>query len=206
MLLDLVEKWIRRLGGAAVLAFAIAAYAGLLRNRRRSWSQGSGAAPGVQQGLSTRYLIPATIPALAVLVWLWRPLPLDLPRPARAVAIGLGSAMYFAGIALMLWGRITLGRSYGISSSLGTQLYADHELVTSGPFRYTRNPMYLGGQLAEVGALLLYRTWTTALIALNVPELVLRARREAEALRAEFGPAYDAYAARVPFWLPRLGG
>jgi protein-S-isoprenylcysteine O-methyltransferase Ste14 len=63
--------------------------------------------------------------------------------------------------------------------------------------------MYLGGQLAEIGALLLYRTWTTAIIAVNAPLLFFRARREAEALRAEFGPAYDAYAARVGFWLPR---
>jgi protein-S-isoprenylcysteine O-methyltransferase Ste14 len=202
MLLDLVERWARRLGGVGALAFAVAAYTGLLRNRRRAWGQESGSAPGLQRGLSTRYLFPVTIPAFAFLVWLWRPLPITLPRPARAVVVGVGSALYFAGIALMLWGRFTLGRSYGVSSSLGAQLYVDHELVTSGPFRYTRNPMYLGGQLAEVGALLLYRTWTTALIILNVPALVFRARRESEALRAEFGPAYDAYAAKVPFWLP----
>ncbi len=204
MLLDVVEMWAGRLGGLGVLAFAAAAYAGLLRNRRRAWGQGSGAAPGVQRGLSTRYLIPVTIPALAILFRTWRPLPLDLPRPARAAAVGLGSLLFSAGLALMLWGRFALGRSYGVSSSLGAQLYADHELVTSGPFRYTRNPMYLGGQLAEVGALLLYRTWTTALLVLNAPALVFRGRRESEALRAEFGPAYDAYAARVPFWLPML--
>ena len=76
--------------------------------------------------------------------------------------------------------------------------------MTTGPYRRTRNPMYVGGQLAEVGALLLYRTWTTLLLVLNAPTLVVRARREQEALRAEFGPAYDTYAEKVPFWLPRL--
>jgi protein-S-isoprenylcysteine O-methyltransferase Ste14 len=201
-----VESWARRLGAVGALAVVVAAFAGLIASRRREWGRGAGVAPGVQRGLSTRYLIPISIPALAILVRLWRPLPLDLPTPARVAALGLGSALYFAGLGLMLWGRFTLGRSYGVSSSLGSQLYADHELVTSGPFRYTQNPMYLGGQLAEVGALLLYRTWTTALVALNAPLLVLRARRESEALRAQFGPAYDAYTARVPFWLPRLCG
>jgi protein-S-isoprenylcysteine O-methyltransferase Ste14 len=203
--LDTLETWVRRLGGLGILLFVVAAYAGLLRNQARAWGKGAGAAPSVQRGLSTRYLLPVTIPALAVLVRLWRPLPLDLGRPARAFALGLGALLYFAGLGLMLWGRLTLGRSYGVSSSLGAQLYADHELRTSGPYRYTRNPMYVGGQLAEVGALLLYRTWTTALIVLNAPLLVLRARREEEALRREFGAAYEEYARRVPFWLPRVG-
>ena len=205
MRLESVETFARRLGALGALAFVILAFLGLWQSRGRRWGQESGAVAGVQRGLSTRLLIPVTLPALAILVRLWRPIPIDLPRPARALALALGSLLYFAGLGLMIWGRLTLGRSYGVTSAVSAQLYADHDLVTAGPFAYTRNPMYVGGQLAEIGALLLYRTWTTALACVNAPVLPLRARREEEALQREFGPAYDEYAARVPFWWPRVG-
>jgi protein-S-isoprenylcysteine O-methyltransferase Ste14 len=121
----------------------------------------------------------------------------------RAAALVAGAPAYFAGLALMLWGRITLGEMYNVSSAMGAQLYADHRLVTSGPFAVVRHPMYVGGIMAELGALLLFRSWAAALVALQAPVLIVRARREEEALAAEFGAAWAAYCARVPGWLPR---
>jgi protein-S-isoprenylcysteine O-methyltransferase Ste14 len=93
---------------------------------------------------------------------------------------------------------------YNVSTSTGAQLFSGHRLVTHGPFAYVRHPMYLGGQLAEIGALLVFRNWTALLVALNAPTLFLRARREEEALAAEFGEEWKAYRQRVPAWLPRL--
>jgi protein-S-isoprenylcysteine O-methyltransferase Ste14 len=164
----------------------------------------SGSGPYVARGSLVVY-VPLTAASLWLLQRLWRPLPLRLTPAARTVALVVGSLLHFAGLAIMLWGRATLGRMYGISSSRGAQLYADHRLVTAGPFALVRHPMYLGGQLAEIGALLLHRTWDALAIALNAPTLVLRARREEEALAAEFGAAWEDYRGRVPFLYPRVG-
>jgi protein-S-isoprenylcysteine O-methyltransferase Ste14 len=76
-------------------------------------------------------------------------------------------------------------------------------LVDSGPFRWTRNPMYLFGSVAYAGlALLLVQPWSLALLP-----LVLAATHFGVVLREEaflgrlFGDAYQHYKRRVPRWL-----
>jgi len=135
---------------------------------------------------------------------LWQPLPLALPASARIAALVVGSLLYFPGLALVLWARLALGQMYNVSSGFfGVQLYADHRLVTHGPFAIVRHPMYAGIILASLGGLLIYRTWTLV-FALTLFGLVLRARREEQALAAEFGEEWEAYRGRVPGWVPRI--
>jgi protein-S-isoprenylcysteine O-methyltransferase Ste14 len=93
---------------------------------------------------------------------------------------------------------------YNVSSSMGAQLYADHWLVTHGPFALVRHPMYLGIILASLGGLLIYRTWTLLFTTVGFLGLALRARREEQALAAEFGEQWEEYCRRVPGWIPRL--
>ena len=150
------------------------------------------------------FYLPASVAGLGLLYALWKPLPLRLSRSARVAALLVGAPLYFTGLALMLWGRYTLGQMYTVSSSLGAELYADHRLVTGGPFRHLRHPMYLGGIMAEIGGFLIYRTWTTVLMLPNAPALLLRAWREEEALAAEFGQEWAEYARRVPMLWPRF--
>jgi protein-S-isoprenylcysteine O-methyltransferase Ste14 len=64
--------------------------------------------------------------------------------------------------------------------------------------------MYLGALLAGAGAVLTYRTWAVLFVALHWPVLLVRGRREEEALAAEFGDAWLQYQERVPAWLPSL--
>ena len=54
-----------------------------------------------------------------------------------------------------------------------------------------------------VGALGLYRTWTTLLFVAQLPVLLVRARLEEEALQAEFGATWQAYRDEVPRWRPK---
>jgi len=204
MTLDTVEKWVRRAGGIGVLVFVLAMYLGLARAAHHPLGRRSGQAPGFVRG-SWAFYIPASLVGYGLLARIWRPLPLKLPQTARAAALIVGAPLYFLGLALMLWGRFTLGEMYNVSTTMGAQLYADHRLVTAGPFRLMRHPMYLGGMLAEVGAFLLYRTWGTLFILINTPLLPIRARREEEALAAEFGEQWTEYARRVPMLLPRIG-
>ena len=107
-------------------------------------------------------------------------------------------------MALVLWGRLALGRDYFVSTGLGAQLFAGQRLVTGGPYAIVRHPMYAGLTLAALGSLLIYATWTTLLFAIFAPLVFVRARREEQALRAEFGQQWEEYCRRVPAFLPRL--
>jgi protein-S-isoprenylcysteine O-methyltransferase Ste14 len=215
MRLDSVEKWVRRAGAAGALVFLGALYVGLWRGMRHPKGRTTDQAPAAVQGFLSFYrpssarqflafYLPVSVLGFGLLYLIWRPIRLTLSAPARAVALGLGTLLYFPGLALMLWGRLALGEMYNVSSSFGAQLYADQRLVTSGPFALVRHPMYLGGALAELGLLLIYRTWATVLIATNILVLARRARLEEEALVAEFGEDYAAYRQRVPAWIPRF--
>lgn len=104
----------------------------------------------------------------------------------------------------MLWGRLALGEDYYVSTSRGAPLFIGHKLITSGPFAYVRHPIYLGMLLTGIGGILLYRTWTMVFIAANFLGLIIRARREEEALAMEFGERWSEYRKRVHAFIPRI--
>lgn len=144
------------------------------------------------------------IPYFTICVFLWRPLPLTLSDPLRVLFLLLGSTAGLTGAALYLLGRRELGSMYNVSSSLGSELYADHRLVTTGPFSLCRHPMYLGLFLAAAGGLVVYRTWTMVFACLSLVGAMFKAHREDDLLATEFGHAWERYAAEVPAWIPRL--
>lgn len=195
------ESQVQRLGTLAVLATLSTILWGLFHGLRRPAGQTAGRP---ERMLNAPMYLAIGIPYFGACAIMWRPLPLTLSRSMRVVALTLGAALYFPGLALVLWGRLTLGRMYNVSSSLGAQLFADQRLVTRGPFAYVRHPMYLGLLIASFGGLLLYRTWTLVFTTLNFLALIVRARREEQALAAEFGEQWEAYCRRVPGWIPRI--
>jgi protein-S-isoprenylcysteine O-methyltransferase Ste14 len=134
----------------------------------------------------------------------WIPLPWKAPPSARVWILVIGALLYFPGLSLVLWGRLTLGKNYFVSTSLSAQLFAGHQLVTSGPFALVRHPMYTGLLLAPWGSLLIYTTWTVAYFAVAAPAVLLRYRREEAALIEEFGRQWQEYFKRVPAFFPRL--
>jgi hypothetical protein len=79
------------------------------------------------------------------------------------------------------------------------------ELTTTGPYAYTRNPLYLGSILIAVGFALAARSFWIALVlvALFLAVYLPVIRAEEQYLRSVF-PGFDAYAARVPRFVPRL--
>jgi protein-S-isoprenylcysteine O-methyltransferase Ste14 len=199
--LEIVEWWGRWAGAVAAFVCLIAALAGIAHGLRRPRGRTTGLA---RQILRLPAYLLIGIGFFGACYLLWRPLPLALSAPARAVALTLGALFTFPGLALYLWARLALGEMYNVSSSMGAQLYADHWLVTHGPFALVRHPMYLGIILASVGGLLIYRTWTLLFTTVGFLGLALRARREEQALAAEFGEQWEEYCRRVPGWIPRL--
>jgi protein-S-isoprenylcysteine O-methyltransferase Ste14 len=111
----------------------------------------------------------------------------------------LGWIMVVAGVALAVWGRQRFARA-------GTNVVPftpSTALVTDGPFRFTRNPMYLGMMLVLLGGFVIAGTLGSLLV---VPVFVwwIRHRfvlREEEHMRAHFGADYEAYRRRVRRWI-----
>ena len=79
------------------------------------------------------------------------------------------------------------------------------ELTTSGPYAYTRNPLYLGSMMIAFGfAWASALWWIAVLLAVLFAVIYVPTIRGEEAyLRGQF-PEFDAYAAQVPRLLPRL--
>ncbi|HEU4429600.1 MAG TPA: isoprenylcysteine carboxylmethyltransferase family protein [Myxococcota bacterium] len=111
----------------------------------------------------------------------------------------LGAPLAVLGVTLALWGRRTFSRAgAAIRPTERSTL-----LVTDGPFRFSRNPMYLGIVAALAGVALVLGTPAPWLAALGMA-LLLRFRfiaNEERALDASLGEPYLAYKRRVRRWL-----
>lgn len=138
---------------------------------------------------------------LAVLVYLLNPAWMAwaaLPLPA--VARWIGAVIMASGAALHLWGMHHLGKNLTISISTRQ----GHALVTTGPYRWVRHPLYSGGMLESIGVCLLLANGAVTLSALFFWALIVwrTPREEAELLRV-FGQDYSEYAIRTGRFLPR---
>ena len=136
----------------------------------------------------------AVIAGLA-LNWL-TPLPNLLSYP---IAGWLGAAVFILALALFGWSIMTINRA---GSNVPTNLPTT-TIVESGPYRFTRNPIYLSMFLSLVGlAIGLNNLW---LLMMLVPfALVIRygvVAREEAYLERKFGDVYRGYRSRVRRWL-----
>lgn len=76
-------------------------------------------------------------------------------------------------------------------------------VLETGPYRYTRNPMYLGHLIFMAGLALGFRSWLAWLILLgNFPWFHARVLEDEARLLARFGASYASYCRRVRRWLP----
>jgi protein-S-isoprenylcysteine O-methyltransferase Ste14 len=123
----------------------------------------------------------------------------SLPRVRLPSQRVLGAGLLLTGLGLAAWGFRTMGKA-------GTPVFPTEPttaLVTDGPFRYTRNPGYLGMAIAYKGlALWLGRIGPLLLLpaAVAVMEWGVIFREE-RYLARKFGAAYRAYRSSVPRWL-----
>jgi len=93
-----------------------------------------------------------------------------------------------------------------IRGAAAGHLRKHEDLATSGPYAYTRNPLYFGSVVLAVGFLI--AGWSAIAAGVVALYLVLFypavMRREEQELRAHYGARFDDYAARVPLFFPRL--
>jgi protein-S-isoprenylcysteine O-methyltransferase Ste14 len=195
----MVIQWLGGLMAFTALGFVLY---GLLTGSRRKAGRASGRAGSWL--LSPWIYVGSTIFFFGLAYLGWTPLPWEVSGQARTVMLAAGSLLYFPGMTLLLWARVTLGKNYFVSSGFGAQLFSDQQLVTSGPYALVRHPMYAGLILSALGSLLIYVTWTTVFFACFSPLMFVRARHEEADLSAEFGEEWQEYSQNVPAFIPRL--
>lgn len=104
-----------------------------------------------------------------------------------------------AGAGFIILGLLLRGWACG-------HLTKDRDLTISGPYRYTRNPLYLGSLLIGVGVTAASRSWwVAALFALNFLIFYpVAVRKERDVLKEAFPEAYRAFSQAVPLFFPSL--
>jgi len=111
-----------------------------------------------------------------------------------------GSLLAVAGVALVLRSRAELGPAWSFvpKADQGTGL------VTTGPYRLVRHPIYLGLALLVMGEALAFASWPALMIVLFgiVPTFAWRARAEEKLLRRTFGQRYAVYQQRAKMLIP----
>ena len=148
-----------------------------------------------------RTLIPPPAPYLAALIggwWLDRHM-WPLAWDDGVVSRPLGWAWLAVGLIFLGWTLWTFHRHHTTVNPYGSA----STLCTDGPFRYSRNPIYLGDWLILIGISLLLNTlWPLVFAPLIWIMLRFGVIRYEEAhLEAKFGDAYRAYKARVRRWI-----
>ena len=136
----------------------------------------------------------------------------DWSRIARRIRVPLGFAfavLYFW-LARPTWeslafGAIAIAPGLLIRALASGHVRKNEALATSGPYAYTRNPLYLGSLLIGVGFAMAARSWWVGVVlvvmffAIYLPVI----RGEEEFLRQKF-PEFEEYSRRVPRMLPRI--
>ena len=143
---------------------------------------------------------PPIVWVLAVLAGLALNWLMPLPFIAAAVfAAWLGALVFAVALALFVWAIVTMTRAgTNVPSKLPTTT-----IVDTGPYRFTRNPIYVGMMLGLIGLAIAFNSlW---LLLMLVPfALVIRyavVAREEAYLERKFGDVYRSYRSRVRRWL-----
>jgi protein-S-isoprenylcysteine O-methyltransferase Ste14 len=110
----------------------------------------------------------------------------------------LGDVLLFGGLAFALVSVVVLGRCFGVLPDV-------RGLVTRGPYRFVRHPLYLGELTASLGMVVgsSGRLLPAVALLLSIVFQLVRAHFEEQTLRAEF-PEYEAYAARTKRLIPGI--
>jgi hypothetical protein len=130
-----------------------------------------------------RWRVRLSYPLAILVLWFARPTP--------------GSILWGAPIGLL--GLLLRARAAG-------HLHKQEVLTVTGPYAYTRNPLYFGSAILTIGAAVAMHSWVSAVLLCGYFVLFYSfvMRREEAELRQHHGAAFDEYANAVPLFFPRL--
>jgi protein-S-isoprenylcysteine O-methyltransferase Ste14 len=164
------------------------------------WVYWLAAAFGAKRGAGSARRIPLTgltAVSVAVLLRVLRGGSLVVHSPVLGA---IGAVLFASGIALAIWARIHLGRNWGMPM---TQK-AEPELITSGPYRFVRHPIYSGLLLGVLGTALVTNLLGLIVVAVLGGYFYYSAAVEEKNLTVTFPTAYPAYRARTKMLIPHV--
>jgi len=122
-----------------------------------------------------------------------------VPHTTLVYSVGLGLAIF--GAVLAIFSRAMLGRNW----SATVQLKQDHELITSGPYRLVRHPIYTGLLILFLGNAIMVGDWRGLLaVAIVFVSFWRKFRVEESWLSQHFGEPYRLYQARTKALIPMV--
>jgi protein-S-isoprenylcysteine O-methyltransferase Ste14 len=118
--------------------------------------------------------------------------------PVNPLLGAVGLALTLGGMAFLIWGRQTLGANWSQTVSAKE----DHELVTTGPYRYVRHPMYTGGIIACLGSAIAAGGVFVFLLLILTPLFLWRVSAEDALMTRQFPREFPDYKKRTYALIP----
>jgi len=112
----------------------------------------------------------------------------------------IGAALFAGGIALAVWARLHLGRNWGMPMTQRSE----PELITSGPYRFVRHPIYSGLLTAMLGTALVDNLLGLIVVAVMIAYFYYCGTVEERNLTATFPDSYPDYKSRTKMLIPFL--
>jgi protein-S-isoprenylcysteine O-methyltransferase Ste14 len=112
----------------------------------------------------------------------------------------VGAVVFLSGLALAVWARVHLGRNWGMPMTER----AEPELVTSGPYRFVRHPIYSGVLLGLLGTALATNLYWLIGFGAALAYFAYSATVEERMLTISFPDAYPRYKAHTKMLIPFL--
>jgi hypothetical protein len=130
-----------------------------------------------------RWRVRLSYPLAILVLWFARPTPHSI----------------LWGVPIGLLGLFIRARAAGY-------LHKQEFLTVTGPYAYTRNPLYLGSAFLTLAAAVATHSWISAVMVCAYFALVYSyvMRREEGELRRQHGAAFDEYARAIPLFFPQL--
>jgi protein-S-isoprenylcysteine O-methyltransferase Ste14 len=153
---------------------------------------------GAKEGRGGRRRSPAqglSVLSVLLLLRVFRGGSLAVHSPALGA---IGTFVFASGIAFAVWARVHLGRNWGMPMTEK----AEPELVTSGPYRFVRHPIYSGLLAAVLGTALATNLIGLIILAILAGFFYYSASVEEKNLTATFPTAYPAYRSRTKMLVP----
>lgn len=120
------------------------------------------------------------------------PLPLELDVPVRSI----GLTLFVVGVFVACWAKFAMGKSWGIPAQHDAQ--TQKELVTHGPFLYSRNPIYVGMILMNFGTAIALKSAFIPLVFVIYNYMYTQILIEEHLLEKIFGGKYRDYMESTP--------
>lgn len=111
----------------------------------------------------------------------------------------VGVLIYSAGLTIAIRSRRELGANWSDIES--AQIRGEHKIVSAGPYRFIRHPIYVGDLLLLMGLELALNSWLIVGVLLLIPIVLRQAVKEEQKLEQVL-PGYRTYCSRTKRFIP----